>query len=173
MEGQVKAKTPVATGRLRSSIKYEVIDSDFGTGFPTLVIGSMSASGGSPVVYAAFREFGGTIKAKNNGYLAFAFKAKGFKSPIVTKSGVSGVRARDMIGFTGFGMTGTFTLPSKKNPANKILFAKFKGGGYIPLFVLVKQVKQKGSHYLYPVVERNIPAIGKAIAIAIKKLMEA
>ena len=175
MEGQIKARTPVATGRLRASIKYAIVEESKNT-FPILVIGSMTAPGGGTVRYAAMREFGGVIKAKNGKYLAWAFTAKGFKNPLVTPAGVSGVRARDLgsaglsAGNNFFDMTGTFVLP-KGPAARKVMFAKFKGGGYMPLFMLAKQVKQKGSHYLYPVVERNVPVIGKAIQIAIKKLL--
>lgn len=144
MEGQIKARTPVGTGRLRSSIKYR-IEMTGARGMPSLTVGSMAAPGGAAVIYARFREFGGTIKPIKGKYLVW-LDTRGGRNPMVTRAGASGIRARNV----GQGeMTGS----------NR------------PALIFARQVTQKGSHYLYPVVQENVPLLGRAIAIAIAKTM--
>ena len=113
-------------------------------------------------------------QGKNGKYLAWAFTAKGFKNPLVTPAGVSGVRARDLSAASGSGANFWYDgnlRASERTGGAKGHVREIQRRRIYAAFMLAKQVKQKGSHYLYPVVERNVPVIGKAIQIAIKKLL--
>ena len=154
---EMTPKIPVKTGALRRSVMFDVQDW-------TLDVGVGTPSGGRLLAYARMREFGGTIKPTNARYLAFP--APG--SPVLTKSGVGGIRARDV--FENPSVAGVDRVWINKR-RTAILGAK-DGGPVVPLFVLRRQVTQRGSEFFYPTIEANrsriVESVRKAIFAAVE-----
>jgi len=121
-------KLQVRTGRLRASIRSRVIvDGPRITGI----------LGVENLVYGPQREFGGTIRAKKpGGFLTIPLKAA------KTAAGVPRFTAREADdAFPG----GTFVAKSRQG--NLLLFGK-RGAALVPLFLLKKEVTQKGAFFL-------------------------
>lgn len=152
---------PVKTGQLRRSILFEVTQND---GLGELEVGVGTPGGGKPLVYARQREHGGTIRPLSSKKLAFP--ARG--SPILTKAGVGGIRARDV--FATPAIAGVDRVWTNKR-GTMILGAK-KGGAIVPLFVLRSQVTQQGSHFFYPTIEKNRDRIVEALKASVQEAVE-
>lgn len=156
---EMTPKIPVSTGQLRRSVMFDVTDG--GDSLVTLDVGVGTPRDGRPLVYARQREFGGTIRPTTARNLAFP--ARG--SPIVTKAGVGGIRARDV--FANPSIAGVDRVWTNKR-GTMILGAK-KGGAIVPLFVLRKQVTQQGSHFFFPTIEANRDRIVAMLGTAVKQ----
>ena len=160
IETQAKRAAPVSSGRLRAAITFRTKKKCGGK--VGVEIGIMSGAPGqgagrrgpAPLVYAQVQDTGKTIK-KGKHRLAIPLQTSLAKrSGIVTRAGVSGVRARDVISSPAqFGLLDT--RPSKKRTAIIGIFDTGKRGplggiirGEEPIFALRDQVKVPGSGYL-------------------------
>ena len=143
-------RAPVKSGQLRRSIQHVVEDSR------SLRVGIVTPD--KPLVYARIREFGGTITGKPT----LCFPLPGVRGKIVTASGVGGVRARDVIANPqAYGYSSTFLSKSGR----AIMGNPIGGGPPEPLFARVHSVTQKGTPYLIPSVEEEIPNLVQALDV--------
>lgn len=129
LSGQV---LKVRTGRLRSSIGYQVIDQSDGL---VAYIGS-GVRQGARVKYANIHETGGTILPKKSKYLSIPL------SSVMTKSR-SQLRGH---AFSPRDFDKTFVYKSKKN--NLLIARKTSGGRIENLFVLKKSVTIPARKYM-------------------------
>lgn len=138
MENEVKRETKEQqgrrTGRYLSGIRHSVD------------VRRLQARIGTNVKYAPQREYGGTIKPKRAKFLTIPLKGA------MTKAGVSR-KARDYYD-TFFHRTkdGRLFIFGRKSRAS---------AGVVPLFILVKSVKQKATPIFRDAFKDNVDRIGK------------
>lgn len=164
LESASKRAAPVSSGRLRAAISFRVKKSRDGkagvevgimTGSSALKRSLGQGSGSSPLVYAEIQDLGGEVSRGKKHRLAFPLQTSLAKrSGIVTRAGVSGVRARDVISNPAqFNLLGT--RPSKNRRAILGIFdtgRRGPRGGMIideePIFAMRDSVSIPGSGYL-------------------------
>lgn len=109
LSGRTVVLIPKRSGRLAGSVSYEVDDD-------TVRVGYIKSAGGSIPIYAAMREFGGVIRAKNKPYLVFPVGGAA-----ITRAGVGGLSYGDA---AQAGIAG-------KTQWRRVKQVKQKGGKYL------------------------------------------
>lgn len=135
-----------STGALSRSIGSDVKVSGSGA---TLRVGSLRTSRGKPLPYAKIRDKGGTIKAREGGYLAIPIKSqlKEHGNNVVTAAGIVGISARDIKDSPQqYGFHSTFVVRGKRGPV--VMGNPMDQKDAVPIFALRKSVTQRGYDYL-------------------------